>query len=585
MKLNIIPPSRYAKEILIVLVVTSCFVRLYWLFMGMGSSHYSYHDEVAAVLYGEKWLYYSHAMFSSGQLPGPWQNIIFWLLIRILPSSPLMLYLVPMMWGLVEIILIYIMILKWSENKNAALIGAALSAYAPWSLQFSYTFWNPYPVIPLMTLTMIVLYDVLHQDRSRRIFWLIVLIAIMPFFHMMSFFAAMGIVGLILYEWRRISLNYRYGGWGLLVGILLYVPFIYFDAKNNFMILRGYIAGDLIRSKVEVLKVISNHLIIGSHEISRFVGYNWKTYAFFLNKYYGTIVIPFLAIGLSVPLALYAWILFFKRAWHDREGSDRKLLVYMGVTILSFSLTFQAHELRYVNVTWAILFYVLALGITALIEKYKQFSQQSSAVVEQDVKRRLIGVNLRKYLFKGILIFYILNTFYLAIVLPHYYRYPNYQGNYRFIPSILYFVKIEDALLDRAREENNALPDQIRHGAELIPIQKEWNESLWSFFYDDAKRLSLLRSYKDPYRDIPQFFIETDFLESELYLYKEQQIRTELSRFLNGRNRVNIVTEIEEADATVAFISKEQWALDEKPEGYAIWGEFSNGYMIGKFLP
>ncbi len=561
---------------LLILLLGVAALRSYWLAMGLGAGHFSFHDELQAYQFAEQLRYYSHARIGKSFLPGPWQNVLVALAIKsfnFVRPELLGLYIFPLLGGLASSLALYLALRRWSGDARVGLCGAFLMGVSPWGLQFSYTFWNPYPVILLMTLALYCLHDVIHTPRSKELFPLIFLSAIMPFFHMMAIFASLGMFVLLVYQRKTLRLHIPLLSAGGICALFFYVPFVIFDAQNNFQIIRAYFQSDVTAWKAEALKVISNHLIALSHEVSRLVGYNWRSYAAFLERYYGSYWLALLFMVPSFLLALSAWYRFLRCVWQQAGGTERKLFIYTAVTLGSFLLTLQAHELRYLNVTWCILVYVLATGIISW----------------WDVQQKLAPV--KRLVLRLLAVIYVGNTIYLALILPHYFRYPHVGTDYRLIPSLLFFEQVETAIVYNAETLNarGTLPAPLS-GRETLTTADVWQESLWSLVTTDAARERLVQRRVNIPLPRLKIYFPPEFLETSLYAFKERQILENLSIFINFRNRLAVVPTAEAADAQVVFVTRERWQQqllnpDLALSGYQFLAEVYNGFMVAKLVP
>jgi hypothetical protein len=101
---------------------------------------------------------------------------------------------------------------------------ALFAATLPFAVYYSVSLYNP-NVMPLLGgLLFLALWEVIQQDRSRGIFWVVLLLLVMPQFHM-CVTMLLPALGLVLFL-ARVRLNLPYLFAGLIAGAVLYVPYL-----------------------------------------------------------------------------------------------------------------------------------------------------------------------------------------------------------------------------------------------------------------------------------------------------------------------------------------------------------------------
>ncbi len=509
------------------IVLLGAVIKILFFMTSQGSSYYSIIDELAAYTWGSNLTYYSHARFFSSYLPGPWQNVLAYALVNIFASVSGMYWGVIFL-GVVQIVLIYYFIYTVTLKREIALLGAFLTATQPWSVGYLATFWNPYFIIPLVTMFLICLVKLERDSRSPVIALLVILFALMTFFHLIVLFALPFLFYFIVIR-KRFNIDKKFFSLGIIVGFVMYSPFLINDFKSNFFILGGYLEGskNIVRFKWESLKFITDILVVSSQEISRFIGHKLDTLLFFLSKSYGSYVVGFLFMGMSYLGALYFFQLFFKIVkdkQHPLNSVMKIFFIYMLSIIVAFFLTLRPHEIRYNVIWWPILILIISLGIEDLWRK--------------SFKKKVLGF---------LLLIYLLNGFYLTTQIAIFNYNPNYKDEIRLIPSLVVFEKIEKSLKKEIYKNkslsNLKRKDNLNSNLELSKI-----------FYDQSHTKSSLNTYKEK-------------LHAKLLL-----------DFIRFNNFFKIVDKESEANYSFSLVSFEQWKEGWK-EGWEEQDRQAKGYQ------
>lgn len=546
--------------------------RVYWLVMGLGSSHFSFLDELRGYAFAKELLYYSAARVGAGYLPGPWQNLLYFGLEETLGIIGI--YAFSALLGCLHVYALYVFIrLCYPEEKRYALIGAFITAIFPWPLQFSATAWNPYPAALLSTLSFIVLMKLLGNPSSRYAFWLPLIFAVMAFFHLMAFFSLLGFLAVLLVYRKKIRMHWGYASAGIVLGMLLYIPFFYFEILNDFYVLKKFFGdtGGFLSFAPEQLKFLYIPFVVSSQEVSRLIGYNWETYSLFLDRFYGSFVLALPLLGISFMLSIYSYFIFFKKVFTKKNSWERIFFIYMGIALISFLLTGRNFEIRYLNIYWPIIFLALSLGVFQFFEKL--------------LKRKYYRLSY------ALLFLYIFNGVYLSFVLPIYFRNPSYisteseakrlpkhedrrieefkeVGHTRLVGSLYSFSLLEQLLLemiaDASAKDSGKSIEQNTYAAVKFPgvlnlDDQRSKRSLFSFFLGSDGFRSLRANMLDEHVPIP-IFLDKRFLDSRFHLFKERQTASCIESFLLLESRFKPVSKPLEADWIFSFVHKNNFA-------------------------
>ncbi len=140
----------------------------------------------------------------------------------------------------------------------AALWTALFAATFPWVVHYSIGVYNPDVMSFLGTLLFLALWQVVHRDRSRGIFWVVVLLLMSFQFHMSGL---MLIPAVLVVLWLCPSrLNFFWLAGGTVAGLALYAPYFSGEMSHGWENTRGMISRGQDGFSVEALKVFSASL-------------------------------------------------------------------------------------------------------------------------------------------------------------------------------------------------------------------------------------------------------------------------------------------------------------------------------------
>jgi hypothetical protein len=152
------------------------------------------------------------------------------------------------------IVLTYLLTLR-TVDSGAALLAALLQATSSTAIYFSGCVYNPC-VMPLLgALLFLALWRVVQRNNSRAIFWVCFILLVMPQFHL-SGLLLVPTVGLALWLSRR-RLNLVWLSFGLVGGMLLYLPYIIGEMGHHWENTRGMTASGPDRYSLDTLKVFT----------------------------------------------------------------------------------------------------------------------------------------------------------------------------------------------------------------------------------------------------------------------------------------------------------------------------------------
>jgi hypothetical protein len=110
-------------------------------------------------------------------------------------------------------------------------LTALLAATLPFAVYYSVSLYNP-NVMPLLGgVLFVALWEVIQRDRSRSIFWVVMLLLVMPQFHMCVTMLLPAVGFVLLLSSVRLNVPWLFAGF--LAGALLYVPYFRGEMSNG----------------------------------------------------------------------------------------------------------------------------------------------------------------------------------------------------------------------------------------------------------------------------------------------------------------------------------------------------------------
>ncbi len=221
----------------------------------------------------EQAFYIGQPNFNTGKLPGPlWA--LFWLVGLKFGSSPEAVGLMIILLHTCVIYLVY----RLAENlygPRYSVWAALFYATSTWAVHYSVIAWNPTPMAFFGALLYLALWNVITHRDSPNVFWVCVLLAIMPQFHMIVMFIA-PVVALLLW-WSPSRLNQKWLAAGMIASLLLYVPYIIGEMTHGWENTRRILEGRTTAS-FSVLKILTLPVTALSNLMSSLTGRNFSEY-------------------------------------------------------------------------------------------------------------------------------------------------------------------------------------------------------------------------------------------------------------------------------------------------------------------
>ena len=237
--------------LLLIIVVGGFFLRLAGLAWGQAYRDSNLFDELSAYESTLKFMagdvpaqYIGQPHFAGGNVPGPLWAIFWSIPFRLGGTNAVVLAMILL--NTLVIYLVYRLALALF-NVHTALWAAALCATSPWAIYESVSKCNPQVMAFFGALLYLALWQVVTRPRSPHIFWVGVLLAIMPQFHMFTVFLLPGVFWLL---WqRRHAIDGRWLAAGLVISVLLYLPYLNGEAHHGWQNTRAIFSGDTPKTR------------------------------------------------------------------------------------------------------------------------------------------------------------------------------------------------------------------------------------------------------------------------------------------------------------------------------------------------
>jgi 4-amino-4-deoxy-L-arabinose transferase-like glycosyltransferase len=137
----------------------------------------------------------------------------------------------------------------------AALWAALLMATSPAAIEFSFIVFNPSVMPFLGACLFLALWQVVQQDRSRAAFWLLFLPLMMLQFHMSGLTIIPAIILVLWLKPARLNVPWLVGG--IVVGLALYLPYVFGEMAHGWENTRAMMSGGHHRYSMEAFKIFT----------------------------------------------------------------------------------------------------------------------------------------------------------------------------------------------------------------------------------------------------------------------------------------------------------------------------------------
>lgn len=385
------PGSKIYLGLLLAIISVGTFLRLYGAIVGHGYHAFAINDELSAYEYALRYLagdqqaqYLGQPFFRGGQVPGPFWTI-FWVILLKLGSGSVPMAIIWMsFFNAIAILLIYLLA-KQFFNSRYTLLATLIFALGPWPVYYSAGMWNPMPLVVFGGVLFLLLLKVTKNESSQAVFWVCVVSAILPQFHMNSIFYIPAVL-LLLYA-MPVKLNQKWFALGVVAGCLLYIPYIAGEAINGWENTLKILAGENNKGfSFSVLKIISAPVTVLSAAPGRWAGETIAELKDFGNAWFGHYSVMVAFAGLSLLAGLVYFVSFIIKAFNllrqhhfslPKAYSDSPSVIFLATLIilplLLFLPTGHNYATRYTILIFTLLFLLPVWFISGI--KNKRFKK------------------------------------------------------------------------------------------------------------------------------------------------------------------------------------------------------------------
>jgi 4-amino-4-deoxy-L-arabinose transferase-like glycosyltransferase len=262
------------------------------------------------------------------------------------------------------ILFVYVLVEK-VVGRPYALWAALFHATLPWPVYSSVGCWNPQVMGFLGALLYLVLWEVVTRPHSRHVFWVCVLLGMMPQFHMFGTFLVPSVLVLLGLRWEQV--NKKWLGAGLLASVLLYVPYLWGESQNHWNNTRRMF-GASEPFTFGCLKSLALPIVSLSNLMNSTLEYDFQSYVAFGRAAFGSFAIlgffNLLSLALGV-LAVVTFVVALVRAMRGKWLSPRRAfgestrLLFLGIMLflplLLFLSTGHNFNMRYLVALYPLL--------------------------------------------------------------------------------------------------------------------------------------------------------------------------------------------------------------------------------------
>lgn len=385
-----LPDSRQYNLMLFGIILTGLILRLYVAIVGEGYHFFSIKDEVNALrvalsfLTGEETAFYiGQPNFANGNAPGPLWTL-YW--VGLIELAGHYVHRAIIFTAIINTLVIYLgyRIARHFLQPVYALFATFLLATSPWAVYYSVGLWNPFPLALLGALLVLTLWNTTTRENSASIFWVGLITAAIPQFHMIGLFYIPTIILILVLSPVRI-----HRGWliaGIIAGIAVYVPYIIGDLNNNWENTK-HIFGTGKRFSFSVLKILTAPITVLSNHPGRWVSDDFKEFIEYANTWFGSYIVLIILNLVSMFMALLVIIKylspFFSAIKNNLKNprtavaKHQKLLfvgILLALPLLTFIITGHNYSTRYTIIIFPLLFMLPAFYLQdAKPTKLKRF--------------------------------------------------------------------------------------------------------------------------------------------------------------------------------------------------------------------
>lgn len=210
-------------------------------------------------------------------------------------------------------------------NETAALISSALLAVNPWAIIFSRTIWQQNVLIFFTILFFWFLFNFAFANKKTHLIWAFLFLGIVSQLHQIGLL--LGLILLVCLIVFRRNVVFKNIIMGIFLCFLLYLPFLIFEAKNNWYSINsitGYLQQE---ASFQPRALILPFQMLATRGLNYTLGYDYTT---------------FLKTTLNWPIVDYLIIIFFLASliYLSFKATTKNVLLLLWFLLLPLVLIF-----------------------------------------------------------------------------------------------------------------------------------------------------------------------------------------------------------------------------------------------------
>jgi len=369
--------DRQHRIALAVIVISGFLLRFYSLHVGQAYTYFAINDEVTALQYAlgllsgdSQMLYLGSPVLNQGNIPGPLWTLLIAVLYLLGGSSAEGAVFGMVVLNSLAIYIVYKLASAFMPGRYA-LLSTLLFATSPWAIYYTAGLYNPNPLVLLGGLLFLNLWRATHTDNSKAIFWVCLLAAAIPQFHMIGIFYLPVILLVLFLSTARI--NIRWFIFGALAGLLLYLPYLIGDYLNDWQNTRAILNGNSPFS-FGIFKIITIPIAMLANHPGQWAGPTFDEFKIYANQYFGSYILLIIINLISLILAATFLISLLRKTWRYLRDDGFRLresyhkhpvilftAIIVLLPLLLYTLTGRAYTTRYSIILFPLLFLMPAL--------------------------------------------------------------------------------------------------------------------------------------------------------------------------------------------------------------------------------
>ncbi|MBS3175090.1 glycosyltransferase family 39 protein [Candidatus Woesearchaeota archaeon] len=260
-------------------------------------------------------------------------------------------------------------------NKRIGVIASFLYAVNPWSVYISHFHWNPNYLPVFSVLFFYFLFGFIIKKKNYCLILASLILGIMLNFHLTALFFIPIAILLILVFRRKINIKTTI--YSILTFLIPFLPYIYFNLKNNISLLAPILYGVSSRAYSGLFTGFTESFGIPIMLATNYLGsYVYGSSNIFLNP-----IIKYLFFSLTIVLVILIFLSLFyliiklKNSKFDLKNNLNIwiLLIFLSLFPLLYFLRLKDVSPHYFFLIYPLQFIMIALFLDFLIIRYSKF--------------------------------------------------------------------------------------------------------------------------------------------------------------------------------------------------------------------